>query len=151
MPLACRAGNGLVRVDATTPQVVLYDNYFSSCKMALVVGSDSLENYTYALALTFDEGDIELRRGAKLSFLFRNKTMLDLYCASSAGRADVKYRRFKDAKVRIVTYYFHLTDGQLAQLMDEETYGFRFETKQGTVEKRIKNVKEKFIKLFNML
>lgn len=145
------AGTGLLHEYDRSSQVVLYDNYFNSCTCALVAGVDSTGVDTYRLALTLEEGNIDIRQGMELNIKFRNGYVMKLLCAANAGRGDVRYKRFKDCKVRYVTVYYCVNSEQLVRLMEEEAFQIVMFTTRGTVERKLNKVKNKLTKIYNEL
>lgn len=151
LPVACRAGTGLVRVDARTTPVVLYDDFFHSCHVSLLVGLDSLNVYTYALSFTLDEGDISIKQGHKLVLTFRDKTAIELSSADRIRRNDITTRQYQNDVIHLITVYYHLSDDQLALLMDEDIVKITIETSSGHIARNVKNVKYKMNNMFNEL
>lgn len=145
------AGTGLLHEYDRSGQVVLYDNYFNSCSCALVAGVDSTGVDAYRLALTLEEGNIDIRQGMELNIKFRNGYVMKLICAAGVGRNDVRYRRFKDYKVRYVTVYYYINSEQLVRLMEEDAYQLEVFNTRGIAERKLNKVKNKFTEIYNEL
>lgn len=151
LPTLCYAGTGLVRVDARTAPVVLYDDFFHSCHVSLLLGLDRLNVYTYAIALTLDEGDIYIKQGDRLVFTFRDRTTMELHSADRIRRNDITTRQYQNDVIHLITVYYHLSDDQLARLLDEDIVKITIETSSGHIVRNVKNVKNVINELFNKL
>lgn len=149
--VAALAGTGLVREDGRSRDVLLYDNYFNSCTCALVAGVDSAGINCYALALTLEEGNINIKQGMDLDIRLRSGAVVKLHCAGDVNRTDVRYRRFKNDKIRYTTIYYHISDQQLALLVEEESTRISIFTTSGIIERQLKKVKNKFAQILNEL
>ncbi len=149
--LGCHAGTGLVRVDSRTPAVPLYDNYFHSCQVALLNGVDSAGVATYAIALTFDEGDVSVAMGDEVTFKLRDGQTVVLHTADRTRSSDIHWRRFKNDKVKLVTVYCHITWEQLARMLETDSYSFSLKTSRNDFSRNIKDVKKILNGLYKQL
>lgn len=145
------AGTGLVQEYSRSSQETLYDYYFGSCKASMVMGVDSAGVETAVLALTLEEGDINVGWGDEVEFLLRDGSKVTLRCADKLRRGDVRWRRFKNANIRYITCYYHIRWEQLELLKEVDCRSITLKTTGRELKRNLKDVKGKITKMCNML
>ncbi len=149
--LAVVAGTGLLRVTVRTQQVPVYDNYFNSCRAALVVGEDNMGEQAMRLALTIEEEGLDIDQDDEVTLGLLNGTKVTLRCVDGVRRGDVHLRRLPQADIRLVTVYFAIQPHQLAQLLESDCRSITFKTQSGEVRRPVKNLKPRISQLVNTL
>ena len=147
--LSCAAETGLVDERARSSAITLYDTYFTSCRCFLVAGTDSTGTDAYFLALTFEDEPFELVNELVIGLKGGDKVSMPI--AHSPRRADVRYRRLKNANIKYVTLYFSISSEQLVKIMEEDTRYLLLKTNVSESKINIRNVKNALSEIYKQL
>lgn len=129
-------------------QEVLYNNYFHTAHFAVEATIDASGLMAFSLAVTYDEGKLNISRGDTLTLVLRGGSRIYLTAEHDVTRSDVVKRHFKNGNTYYVTCHYRMNDYDVQRITRNRVTKISVQTDEFDFDRKVDKFQDRFRRQF---
>jgi hypothetical protein len=129
-------------------QEVLYNNFFHTAHFAVEATVDASGLMAFSLAVTFDEGMLNVSRGDTLTLVLRGGSRIYLTAERDVTRSDIVKRHFKNENSYYVTCHYSMKDYDVQRITRNRVTKISVQTDEFDFDRKVEKFQDRFRRQF---